>query len=295
MTGELLGPTRLLQEVWQAQGKPVLPTAHVTPLLRYDNHTTNPFVLFNLIWANIGSLNSSHFPSFRETNDLMSHKKNEILRRWHGARTCQQRRDEAIQLRTENRRAYDFMLREGQIQEPEYMTCPKYGPGPYEKQSTLFAPQQVLLIEHTLDDSLVEVHKRAQETDRFTAAPTQPPVVGCTPTPQCFDLCCIFRALLELAVQVLNMTARFFNGLIQGNASIQGSMQNFPYFTGEAANYGQPTFESDLVALVLDVFAPIVCVCEILNLIIPVVPTAFTTGRPDICCAINEIAVLIAR
>jgi len=71
-------------------------------------------------------------------------------------------------------------------------------------------------------------------------------------------------------------------------------MQNFPYFTGEFANYGQPTFESDVTALILDIFVPIKCLCEVLNLIIPVSPSAFTQGRPDICCFIQRISELLA-
>jgi hypothetical protein len=131
---------------------------------------------------------------------------------------------------------------------------------------------------------------------RLTLGSTAPTIYGCSPKPQCFDVCCIFRSTLILIVHIIQMLARFMNGLIQGSHTLQGTMQDYPYFTGEFGHtpFFLPTFESDVVGLVLDLFVPITCACDVLNLIIPVTPSAFTQGRPDICCFIQRISELIA-
>jgi hypothetical protein len=127
--------------------------------------------------------------------------------------------------------------------------------------------------------------------ERLTLAPTSAPVSSCAnPVPACFDLCCLFRATLEVAVHLLQFSARFFNGLIQGMQQ-PGALQDFPYFTGEACDrLGQDCFETDVVTFILLLFKIPECLCEFLNLIIPV--TDF--GRPDVCCAIQRLSELLA-
>lgn len=133
--------------------------------------------------------------------------------------------------------------------------------------------------------------------ERLTLGPLEPNVTGCSnPEPECFDLCCTFRTLLEALIQLIKTLARFFNGLIQGSASLQGTMQDFPYFTGEfcEAPYNEPCFQSDIVDLILAFFRPFKCLCQAINLIIPVTPEFYSQGRPDLCCAIQRVSELIA-
>jgi hypothetical protein len=215
VTGKPNNPMDLVQEIWQAKGRMMLPTAHITPLLRYDNHTMNPFVLYNLIWANVHSLNATHFPSFRQVNDLMTSKKTAIERRWSEARSCRQRQDEAYALMQKDRRAYDYKIRMGQIQEPMLQQCPSYKTPRYTglSKDDDVSSSSWLIVRHETEFNFTT--REEEHASRFTAAPTKPPVLGCDPTPQCFDLCCVFRSILDVYVQLLNMTARFFNGLIQ--------------------------------------------------------------------------------
>jgi hypothetical protein len=252
----------------------------ITPLIQYTNHTTNPFVLYNQLWVNVQTLDAKRvmpFPTMRSLDEFVDAKQAELLDRWSRVKSCGAKMDEARTLRERNPRAFayragrgEFSCDAGEALMPAYRGNEKSGTGTGFQEST-----------HNL-------------TDRSTLGPTIPPVVGCSPRPPCFDLCCLARSVLTLAVHILNFLARFMNGLIQGTASQQGTVGDFPYFTGEFASQGKPTFESDFITLILLVFKPIKCACEVLNLIIPVVPTAYTQGRPDLCCAIQRLSELIA-
>lgn len=256
----------MLNEVW---GVP--PAAEnrfklaVTPLIRYDNHTTNPIELFNLVMVNVKHLTGEHLPSLRKIDEFVDARKQAMLERWDQRRQCSAAKREARKLMTENPRQFEWNNKQGKY------SCSDGG--------------------HM--ESLEEILNPKAST--LTTSPVQPTLSGCSPVPQCFDLCCIVRSALILIVHTLQALARFFNGIIQGSASLQGTLQDYPYFTGELANQNKPTFQTDVTLLILYLFVPIRCACQVLNLIIPVSGNTVTMGRPDICCAIQRLSELIAN
>lgn len=96
----------------------------------------------------------------------------------------------------------------------------------------------------------------------------------CTPTPTCFDLCCIIRNGLAAGVQALIFGARFLNGLFHG------AQTDFIYFKG-------PDFEMDIRKLIVDVFNILQCVCNFIELVFPV-PSL------DVCCAILAVGDMVS-
>lgn len=110
-------------------------------------------------------------------------------------------------------------------------------------------------------------------------SPTKPPLSQpCTPDIPCFDLCCLFRSLAELLAFALKWFGRIWTSLIQAGET------NFVYWT-------EGGFEADLSTAIRLVVEPFVCVCDLLNLVIPV--TMFAE-RPDFCCLLVRIADLVA-
>lgn len=280
---------------------------YLTPLMSYGrNHTTNPITLYNRI-VSAPPLDVSKFdlPNLRSIDDLVDKKRDEIKARWERIRACERTHREGAEVKKRNPNLYEYRQRLGWYDcDPNESWMPKYESGTYGNRDVQSANGAYGSCSIAASDSL---HKREDVLDyspysgatpspRFTTeGTTAPTITSCSsPIPPCFDICCIVRSSLILIVHIIEMLARFFNGIIQGNAALQGTLQDFPYFTGEFANYGQPTFETDLVALVLDLFVPIYCACSVLNLIIPITPTAFTQGRPDICCAILRLSDLVA-
>ena len=271
------GPVGLLRTVW--------PNAqianHITPLIRYDNHTSDVIQLFNMLWVNSKTLdpNILGMPDLRSVDAFVDRKKAELLERWGQSKQCNAKADELRRMARTEPRLFNYHKERGDF-DGQCMHNP-------EQNMAAFAP---------FPKTLPTLPNYQDDRNPIIIEPTQPPVVGCNnPVPQCFDLCCIFRATLVLGVQVISTLARGINDLMQGgNPAALGVLQAYPYFTGEYANYGLPTFESDFIAIILDAFVPITCGCDVLNLVIPVIPSAFTTGRPDICCAIGYISQLIA-
>jgi hypothetical protein len=269
------GPVGLLRSVWPNTQI----SNHITPLIRYDNHTSDAIQLFNMLWINVQTLDPKvlTMPNLRSVDAFVDRKKAELLERWGASKQCNARADELRRMARTEPRLYNWHKERGDF-DGQCMHAP-------EQRMSAFEPFPQ------------EIPTTAQTSSRqapIVIGPTQPPVVGCNPTPQCFDLCCVFRTTLILLVQLITTTARFVNGLVQHDHTVLGTLQDFPYFTGEYANFGKATFESDIIAIIIDAFAPITCACDVLNLVIPVLPSAFSTGRPDICCAISYLAQLIA-
>jgi hypothetical protein len=285
---DINSPMSILRRVWGISDSDI-PTNeaayHITPLIRYDNHTANPVELYNLLYINSASFDPRvlAFPTLRSVDEFVDQKKAAMLKRWAAVKQCNRKEDEARDQLQRNPRMYEYRRKKGDFE----CTAPSGGGGrgfvePYRSNN------HVAL--YKFDNST----SKAARDERSTLAPLEPTLVGCSPSPPCFDLCCGARAGLVLVVHVAQFAARIINGLAQGGADQQGTLQDFPYFTGELANQGKPTFESDFITTILLAFQLPRCLCQVLNLIIPVIPTDTTEGRPDICCAIQRIGELIA-
>lgn len=276
-------PLSLMREAWGLP-PPLENEAsyHITPLIYYgSNHTSNPMELYNLLYVNVNSLDPrTYLPwhNLRDVDSFVDAKKAKMLATWRDRQRCNQRAHELRQMALHEPRLYRFKAKRGDFANE---TCTQKRDMP-------------IIVPWTERETSTHSHARVRSGARLTSLPTAPPTIGCSPKPMCFDLCCILRTVLTLAVHLVTMGARFFNGLILGSKGAQGTTQDYPYFTGEFANYGKPTFESDVVKLILLAFAPIKCACEVLNLIIPVTPNAFTEGRPDICCFVQRVAELVS-
>lgn len=275
--GNLLNtPLSLMREAWGLPPpEPNEGAYHITPLIYYGaNHTSNPIELYHMLYVSVQSLDARTvmpWRDLRDVDDWVDKRKAKMMATWRSRQECNARAYELRTLETQEPRRYRYLERTGALANE---TCTQSSDLP------LIVPWG---------------ERKARSIEgRLTTLPTTPPLVGCSPKPPCFDLCCILRTLLTLAVHIVQTLARFFSGLIQYNASLQGTMQDFPYFTGEFANFGKPTFESDTVKLILLTFSPVKCICEVLNLIIPVTPSAFTQGRPDLCCFVQRFAELVS-
>ena len=274
-TGRTKGPVDMYRQEWgipddsQDEGQ-----YHITPLIYYQNHTMHPFELANRLWVNIKSLDASVLPfhNLKSVDEFIDKRKHENFVKWQKTKVCNMKSDELRAMEFKNPRLYRYKMLNGEL-DRERSKC----------QGLETTPQW-----NTTIPPLTRHHSRA------TLGPLEPTLVSCNPRPQCFDLCCLPRSILELGAHVIQMLGRFFNGLIQNQAAVQGTLQDFPYFTGEFAGQGKATFDSDVIRLVLLVFRPIKCLCQVINLILPVQPIAYTQGRPDLCCFIQRLSELIA-
>lgn len=242
---------------------------HITPLIYYHNHTTNPFELYNRLYVNVQTMDADVLPfrSLRDVDSYVDKRKAETLLKWEETKSCRKRQHDRIALKHLNPRLYEQKLRSGEMRETE--TCSKYTFGPLQYRE----PEQ---------------HKRLELGE------LEPTLVDCSPTPECFDVCCLARSILELVAHSLQATGRFFNGLVNYSAASQGTLQDFPYFTGEFATMGKATFDGDLIQAILLLFRPVKCVCQVLNQILPVPEKTYTEGRPDLCCFIQRVSEGIA-
>ncbi len=250
----------------------------VTPLINYGkSDTNNPFELARLIRVNSETISKRSimpFPNHATVDKFVDEKKAVILKRWTDKITCKQLKQQEMEDQATRPHVWRFKKLNGQYE------C---------KEQT---DQQ-------------QTRKRMEETDmltgnatfdkRLTLGPTVPPLESCgPPVPDCFDLCCVFRALLELGAHTLEALARFFNGFVQFEKErYPGALQDFPYFTGELcdAPFNTDCFESDVVAFVLKLFKVPTCLCRFLNLVVPVTPG---NPRQDLCCLIQRLSELIA-
>jgi hypothetical protein len=257
--------------------------SRVTPLIRYANHTTDPFKLAKMIWVNSAELSKDGgsgfpFPDMSTVDRFVDRKKVELMKRWDLRRQCSSIRQEDRELRTTDPRLWLYNRNQGHYDPLTDGTCPatdqSWMPKPTAKKDGKYAHEQ---------------------DARLTLFPTTPPLTGCSdPIPPCFDLCCAIRAQLDVIVHLLNTIARFFNGFIQFEASRWahlGVMNDFPYFTGEFCDLGLDCFESDVVMVIIKYVRPIKCMCEMINLLVPVTPD---NPREDLCCMIQRIGELLA-
>lgn len=255
-------------------------SAHLrmTPMRYYkkseDGVSYSPYVLWHLIMQNVDKT-SKTIPQLLDQADMRKYvddQKKMIMERWQRSATCKNLKQEKIRLRREDK---DQLIRNtvrGRYDPLKYGQCPVQG------------------------DS-------TNRAAKFTLFPTQSPLVGCgnqtapagDPShPPCFDLCCFARTTLEFIVHALNLVARFGTGLIQGEDPLQKTVPTDPdygYFVGTFCDNGRDCFESDVVTLVLRLVRPLKCLCEFINLIIPV---SGTNGRSDLCCAIQRAGELVA-
>jgi hypothetical protein len=306
-------PWQMMLEVWGETGS----IYQVTPLLSYGKtHTTNPVELFHRAVKNIQGMKAGDmvgFPTLASVDVMVNEKKEELISRWKRVSGCKKIHEEARELKERNPEMYDYNLKMGKYDcSAEESLMPPYNPNPSTPRSggggcssggkcsaRRSAAGGDSPIETSFTDmngaTLPPTNETEQEKQaRLELGTTIPTLVGCDAQTPCFDLCCIVRSILILLVHAIQFVTRFFNGIILGAASKQGTMQDYPYFTGELEQLGQHTFESDVVQLVLNLFVPIRCACQVLNLIIPVVPSAFTAGRPDICCFVQRVSELLA-
>jgi hypothetical protein len=276
-TNTSMGPLDLLRESWGISSSSVENDAayHITPIIVYRNHTSNYSELFNLLYINVRTLNSTNFdlPDLKAVNRFVDKRKADMLKKWNERKRCAARAREIAHLRETQPKLYRWQMERGML---------SGGCGLTGNAKARFEP------------IVPPFQGQQQQNERLTVAPTIPPTIGCDPIPECFDLCCLVRSLLDLFVHTLNWFANFINGLVQNSATLNGTTQSFPYFTGELADKGRATMESDTIEFVLLLFKPIKCVCNVINLVIPVVPNAYTDGRPDLCCFVQRVAEFIA-
>lgn len=276
VTGETYSPWQIAMDALGRDGDDAV--SRVTPLIRYANHTMDPFKLAKMISVNSAALSATGgfpFPDMGTVDRFVDRKKEELFKRWGLRRACTALRAEERELRASDPRLWLYNKNQGRYDPTE--ECPANG------KTTSWMPQP-------------REKEYAHEQDaRLTLFPTSPPLTGCSdPIPPCFDLCCALRAMLDLLVHLLNLIARFFNGFIQWEASRWASLgvqNDFPYFTGEFCDLGLDCLESDVVMVILKLVEPIKCLCQIINLVIPVTPD---NPREDLCCIVQRIGELIA-
>lgn len=269
-TGKVNSPWNLAAEAfgWKNPDTAYL----VTPLLFYGKDEQGPLITrmnpreaLKRIEQNKESI--SMFTTHAEVDRFVDMKKAELLKRWANVATCADLKKEEEELKVTRPHIYRYNKQNGK----------------YDCDSTADRKEIKRLVQ---GDSVSE-----QREERLVLGPTIPPLSSCSnPTPDCFDLCCLFRALVQTVIQLLSFAARFFNGFVQYERSRQGTVNDFPYFTGEFCELGKPCFESDLVETLLLAFQIPSCLCRFLNLVIPI---SIDYPRPDICCAIQRFAELV--
>ena len=281
----------------------------VTPLINYGkSDTNNPFELARMIRMNANDIVKRGvlpFPDHASVDRFVDEKKAKIIKKWGEKVTCKQLKLDEMHDRETRPHIWRYNVLHGKYDCPG-TSNKKSGPSNRnEKLET--STRNVDIYEGNAFENMTDVQKREYETDyrtraprneqseRLTVGPTVPPIVSCSsPTPDCFDLCCLFRALLELGAFTLEALARFFNGFIQyEKARYPGALNDFPYFTGELCEspFNTDCFESVLVAFIFKLFKVPTCICRFLNLIVPITPD---NPRQDLCCAIQRVAELIA-
>ncbi len=262
----------------------------VTPLIYYgnrrnDNNTNTSthnnrnttqqrfgFVNFvdtlQLAWINANSLKPGVLAGMdhQSVDRFVDAKKEALLKRWRADITCADLKREAADLRVSRPHLYRYHRING-----------KYDCFLNKKPKSKF------------DDTSSKFGDTSKVDDTSNSKRSIPRDT-CSPTPQCFDLSCAPTATLRAAVQFLKTVARFTAGFVQSSAAVQGTTMDYPYFTGEFCDLGRDCFESDLVALLLDIFQIADCVCQFVSLLIDAIPDS---PQEDICCAIQRLAEFV--
>jgi len=99
----------------------------------------------------------------------------------------------------------------------------------------------------------------------------------------CFGLCCLPVKLMQLAAHTISFGARAINAGFNtrfGNGSL--------YWNGQDCDEGKPCLASDLTLLVVQITAPVECLCEFIKLVLP------SQGFGDPCCAFNLLGEVVA-
>lgn len=143
--------------------------------------------------------------------------------------------------------------------------------------------------------------------------PTDPPIMGCTPTPACFDTCDMFRsAIVFIDKFVILVTDALFSLLQDWDIA-------FPYYvTGDVSICSElcPTvdknapdcevacpginisFEEDLRVAIVALADMLRAICNLINLVVPVELTIngvpIIEERPDLCCSVVRLGDLVA-
>ena len=253
-------------------------TTRVTPLMHYQNKTWNPWILGSRLVQN-GKLMAAKkllpLGSLDKVNEFVDYQKEHLLNTWTTKQQCNARDAANERLKRDNLKEWVFKWRNNMLDDPD---CPP-------KSERQWVPKSA--------PDTKGYYNEMEMDKRLTVAPTDPPLASCDPRPPCFDLACIIRTTLTFLVHMLNFLARFFNGLIQGALfETDPPTSDFPYFTGEACDVlGKPCFEEDLITAVILLAAPLQCICEAINLVIPVLPEK---PREDLCCAVQRIGELLA-
>lgn len=250
-TGKRDSPWTLVAEVmgWSNPESAYL----VTPIIYYQNHTTNPLELAERIRNNNGDV-SQYIPN---ASNMFDRAKKRAFRKWGQLASCNELRREELELKETRPHIWRYNKQRG-----------KY-------------------------DCKLSEHPTDVKRSTNVTLPTIPVLATCGPTPPlCYDLCCAFRSSFEVIVHAFSFAARFFNGFVQFMASQQGTAANFPYFTGEFCKppLNQPCFESDLVMLILKLAQVANCLCNFLNTVVAYTPL---NPRQDLCCFIQRAVELV--
>jgi hypothetical protein len=102
-------------------------------------------------------------------------------------------------------------------------------------------------------------------------------------------LACFPSAILEVTGAALLLIGDSLDGLIRGFFPAPGEVQ-WGYFTG--GNCPTRCLEQDIVRLVTVALNPLICLCRLLELILPSSPQF---PQPDFCCALTSAADFIAN
>jgi hypothetical protein len=154
--------------------------------------------------------------------------------------------------------------------------------------------------------------ERTIATGTFPLSPTQPPVAHtCTsPVPQCFDFCCFLRTLATLLYDVIFFLSQSINSLAQDwdigfpffvDGSVSICSAQCPTQQVNAPNCATPcpginiSFEQSLAKVVTSLSSALVCFCNVVNLVVPIIGFGDVyTERPDICCWVVRLGDLVA-
>lgn len=152
-----------------------------------------------------------------------------------------------------------------------------------------------------------------EQKPKEVITPTDPPIMGCTPTPPCFDTCDMFRSLILLFDELVTLVTNVIFALVQ-DWDIA-----FPYFvTGDVSVCSElcPTvdkmapdcqvacpgvnisFEEDLRQAIVALADLLRAICNLINLVVPVELTIngvpLIEERPDLCCSVVRLGDLVA-
>jgi hypothetical protein len=235
----------------------------LTPMMRYKNDTWSPYILKDRIVSNM-ELYGAPKALQNDFDAYIDKKGAEMMDKWEATRTCQTTRRQALS----NPHNYMSKMRENNFAAP---TCSS-GFTRIGYVNKPFRPD----------------HLKFDHKNRIETRPPEPTIMGCPgpaePKLACFDLCCIFRATLKLAIRLIILILNMLQGFIDGELE----NPKWQYFSGTNC---PDCFEEEFIELIVLIVDVPVCICRLVNLIFPA--SAFNP-RPDLCCALTLTADLIA-